>query len=86
MFPLDTRGKDSGEVSQRPALLAGLATLFSPDFHTSLHRSRSRHKKACLPPLLPPAQSRVSKQQQPGYTAHDGRQGLWSLARSLERL
>lgn len=74
MFPLDTRrGKDSGEVSQRPALLAGLATLFfSPDFHTSLHRSRSRHK-ACLPPLLPPPQSRVSMQQQPGYTAHDGR-------------
>lgn len=62
------KGKDSGEISQRPAPLAGLATLFSsPSFHNSLRRSRSRHK-SLFAPLGPLAQSDSSLVTQPKTT------------------
>lgn len=80
MFPLDTRrGKVSGEVSQRPALLAGLATLFfSPDFHTSLHKSRSRHKS--LFATTPPAPSVPRFKATAAWLHSPWWQGLWYLA------
>lgn len=59
-----------------PRSWPGRATLFfSPSFHSSLSRSRSRHK-SLFAPLGPSAQRDSSPR----------RQGLWSLARSLEGL